>query len=95
MKDTKDKKQLRDLTFEEYIKVLDNWSNEEMSLSTHYWLVGRLLEKLEEDKNITRKGRKAIRAHANLTMCMRSEDYYYQRNSGEEHDEIYNSIYKW
>lgn len=96
MKDTKDKKQLRDLTFAEYIQVLDNWSNEEMELSTHYWLVGRLLEKLEKDKNISRKCRKAVRVHANLTMCMRSEDYFYQRNmEGEEHDEIYHTIFKW
>lgn len=96
MKNTKDKKQLRELTFAEYIKVLDDWSNEEMSLSTHYWLVGRLLEKLEEDKNITRNYRKAVRVHANLTMCMRSEDYFCQRNmEGEEHDEIYHTIFKW
>lgn len=62
------------LTFEECITMLDDWAAEEMTASAHFWLVGKLIEKVDSEKKIPKKYRRAIQIHAKITMDERMKN---------------------
>lgn len=61
------------LTFEECIAMLDDWAQEEMTLSAHSYLVSKLIEKVNAEKQLSKTLRKAIQIRAMMQISSRMD----------------------